>query len=143
MIVTLVRYSDDTKRTFGRLFIDEKFYCDVLEDTFQEIKVKENTRIPAGIYDLQLVYSPHFTPIYGHDMIHIMDISGFSNVLIHRGNTENDTAGCLIVGKGVFKKQSLLNSRFAYDLIYPVISKAIKDFNDARIVVLNYDRING
>jgi len=44
-------------------------------------------------------------------MLHILDVPDFEYVLIHIGNKDEDTAGCLIVGKGVSAGTEILLSQ--------------------------------
>jgi hypothetical protein len=32
-------------------------------------------------------------------LLRLMDVPGFDGILIHRGNTEDDSSGCIIVGE--------------------------------------------
>ena len=64
-------------------------------------------RIPAGIYDVRLRkiggfdgrYKKKFAGFH-RGMLHIQDVPNFKYVLIHIGNTDKNTAGCLLVGAG-------------------------------------------
>ena len=81
-------------------------FCDTLEPRVidldmsgkfedDEVKVMKETAIPYGKYKITLRKSPRFKRIlpYLHDVPH------FEGILIHRGNTLEDTAGCILVGK--------------------------------------------
>lgn len=129
MNVGLSRFSSSTDDTLGAMSIDGKFSNFVIEDENRDVKVKGETRIPAGKYKLVLVDSPKFSKIYGHKMIMLLDVPGFTGILIHPGVTEKDTEGCLCPGnvarfnpKG---KSRLEESKLAYDRIYPIIANAI------------------
>lgn len=114
--------------TIGELYIDGKFQCYTLEDTIRAKKIKGVTAIPEGTYKVGLRHSPRFSPNYGHDMIWVKDVPNYQFILIHKGNTDTDTEGCLLLGgiRGLLKdKQAVLNSKSAYDRVYPIISKAI------------------
>ena len=84
--------------TIGRLYIDGDYFCDTLEDRVRDLskeaKVKGRTAIPAGRYRLVLTYSPRFKRI----LPLLVDVPFFSGVRIHRGNTHQDTEGCILVG---------------------------------------------
>jgi len=94
-------------RTFGKLYVDGAYFCDVLEDTdrglradmplarIADIKVQGKTAIPYGTYCVTFEYSPRFK----RDMLTVCDVQGFSGIRIHAGNTEDDTEGCLLLGK--------------------------------------------
>ncbi len=94
-------------RTFGKLYVAGVYFCDVLEDTdrglcadmsparIEGIKVPGKTAIPYGTYRVTFEYSPRFR----RDMLTVCGVQGFSGIRIHAGNTEEDTEGCLLLGK--------------------------------------------
>jgi hypothetical protein len=129
MKIVVDRFTSTKEETLGRLFIDGRQYCYTLEDEKRDIKVHGETRIPVGVYKLGLRNSPHFSPKTGHDMLWVKDVPGFNYILIHSGNTDKDTEGCLLVGS-IFEKKNeritILRSKEAYNLIYPIISEAVK-----------------
>lgn len=136
------RYAADTEATLGRLYIDDAFECFTLEDQGREgAKVKGETRIPAGEYAIKLRpeggwhereakrYDKKFGAGWHKGMLHLQNVPGFEYILIHAGNTEQETMGCLLVGAatGVDRRghHSVLSSRSAYEKLYPKISKAL------------------
>lgn len=140
MNVSVVRHSSDSKITFSKIFIDGKFQCYGLEDSFREVKVAGKTRIPCGTYRVGVRHSPRFTPSYGHDLLWIMDVPNFQYVLIHKGNKEQDTDGCLLVGNKIdAAKGVILESKIAYDLLYPKLKgEAMK--GQCFITFIDFDR---
>ena len=92
--------------TIGKMYVkDDKlskgytYLCDTLEDKYRGdrldgIKVKGKTAIPTGIYKGCFDYSNHFHQI----MPHILEVPYFEGIYIHKGNTEKDSLGCIIVG---------------------------------------------
>ncbi len=143
MKIIVERFNSGSDDTLGRLYINGKPFGYTIEDEFREVKVKGETRIPAGTYRVGKRYSPKFTPRFGHDMLWIQDVPGFEYILIHTGNTDKDTDGCLIVGKKIGKlegKRAVLDSKIAYKEIYPVISDAIDRGEDVTIHYMDYDR---
>ena len=129
MKVKLVRFHHGKDDTLGLLFIDGVFQCFTLEDEYREAKVAGETRIPEGTYLLGLRNFGKHAERYGHPMIEIKNVPGFTDILIHKGNTEKDTAGCLLVGMGCglnFAGSAyLVESTRAYDMIYPVLAERI------------------
>ena len=103
--------------TIGKLYIDDKFFCDTLEDVdrginqnmdlkaIEAIKVKHSTAIPTGTYTVNMSkVSPRFSNRpwsikYKGIVPWIENVPGYDGVLIHPGNTEEDTSGCLLVGE--------------------------------------------
>ena len=110
MELEVLRVSSQEDSTSGILFkvVDGKreFICYVLEDQQQTKKVMHETRIPAGTYEIKLRnvggFHARYTKRYG-DMhkgcLHIIDVPNFKYILIHTGNTDDHTSGCLIVGE--------------------------------------------
>ena len=133
MKVELRRFYSGKDDSLGLLFIDGEFVAFTIEDEDRALKVMHETRIPAGNYTLSLRYSPKFSPrpTYGHEMITVNNVPGFTGILFHKGNTEADTSGCILVGNVVrFNPAGLSRieeSALAYDRIYPVIADAIRE----------------
>lgn len=108
MIITIKRIFKGPDYTIGRMSIDGKYFCDTLEDTVRKPggKIPGRTAIPAGKYKIKLTESLRF----GKLMPRLMDVPGFTGVLIHSGNTAEDTEGCILVGKNRVKGK-VLDSR--------------------------------
>ena len=130
MKLTLKRIALRPTYTIGKLYIDDVYFCDTIEDTVRdanksgkfdkgEQKIKGKTAIPYGTYEIKWTYSPRFkkyTP-------QLMNVPSFEGIRIHAGNTSADTEGCLILGKN---KQvgKVLNSRATINKFYPIIKEA-------------------
>ena len=130
MKLTLKRIAIRPTYTIGKLYIDDVYFCDTIEDTVRDInkngkfdngekKIHFKTAIPYGIYEIKWTYSPRFkkyTP-------QLMNVPSFEGIRIHAGNTSADTEGCLILGEN---KQvgKVLNSRATINKFYPIIKKA-------------------
>lgn len=130
MKLTLKRIALRPTYTIGKLYIDDAYFCDTLEDTVRdtnksgkfdngEQKIKGKTAIPYGIYEIKWTYSPRFkkyTP-------QLMNVPSFEGIRVHAGNTSADTEGCLILGEN---KQvgKVLNSRATINKFYPIIKEA-------------------
>lgn len=130
MKLTLKRIALRPTYTIGRLYIDDVYFCDTIEDTVRDInkngkfdngekKVHSKTAIPYGTYEIKWTYSPRFkkyTP-------QLMNVPSFEGIRIHAGNTSADTEGCLILGEN---KQvgKVLNSRATINKFYQIIKKA-------------------
>lgn len=89
--------------TIGRLEVDGKYFCDTLEDQVRDLsrekKVPGQTAIPAGKYEVIVNISPRFK----RKLPRLLNVPGFEGILIHRGNTPEDTAGCILVGENKAK----------------------------------------
>lgn len=85
--------------TIGELLIDGVYFCDTLEDRVRDLtkepKIAGRTAIPEGEYEIIINISPRFR----RKLPRLLDVPGFSGVLIHRGNSAEDTAGCILVGE--------------------------------------------
>ncbi len=103
MKLTVRRNYKGEAYTIGALYIDGVYFCDTLEDRVRDLakeaKVPGETAIPAGTYPVTVNRSPKF----GRDLPRLQNVPGFDGVLIHRGNTAADTAGCILVGENKVK----------------------------------------
>jgi hypothetical protein len=140
----LVRFSSGVDSTLGALYVGGKFSCFVLEDERRDVKVPGETRIPAGTYDIRLRGWGGFHNRYMHrfdfheGMLELVGVPGFTDILIHCGNTDKDTAGCLLLGDGVHENVTtpgyLTGSETAYRRVYPSVALAIKN-GGARLTI--------
>jgi len=92
--------------TISVLTIDDSNSCFVLEDGYNKVKVKGQTRIPAGRYRLKFrtegghhIKYKRMYPEWHRGMIELQDVPNYKYILIHIGNYVKDTDGCLLVGK--------------------------------------------
>lgn len=127
------KFKGDTY-TIGDLFIDGKFFCNTLEDKVRILpllchetaqgrackckeKVYVQTAIPAGTYKITMEHSPKFKRVlpYLHDVPH------FLGILVHSGNDESASSGCLLVGKNTVKGK-VLESRATSDALNKILS---------------------
>ena len=111
MKLTLVRHSLTDEYTIGKLYVDKEYFCDTLEDVVRdknkdgdlndigENKVYGETSIPYGTYEIEVRYSPKFK----RELPALLNVPHFEGILIHRGNTNKDTLGCILVGENTIK----------------------------------------
>jgi hypothetical protein len=131
MKLVVVRYLDDSNSTLGLLYVDGKFECYTLEDEKRDKKVMAETRIPEGDYNIKLrtegghhdKYTKQFPEHIG--MLHVTNVPGFEWILIHIGNTEKDTAGCLLVGEDP-NGMTIASSTNAYKKLYNKVAPVLK-----------------
>jgi hypothetical protein len=140
MNIKVYRFSSDTQSTLSAIHIDGKFLCYGLEDQFRTVKVWGETRIPKGVYNVGMRttgghnarYSKKF-PSFHKGMLHVLDVPNFEYILIHIGNTDDDTAGCLLVGQECnnnrIDKGALLGSTLAYREFYKLVCDEAIDGN--------------
>ena len=127
MKLTLKRIFKGENYTIGKLHIDGEYFCDTLEDAIRDIKVYDETAIPAGSYKVTITLSPRFRRWL--PLLH--DVPNFEGVRIHRGNTAEDTHGCILVGQNKIKGQ-VVNS--AYTEIE--LMKRLKGEKDIEIEII-------
>lgn len=92
-------------RTLSLLSLDGVPECFICEDRVRApgVKVANETAIPPGTYNVIYNRSPKFSQLAGHDVFRprLENVPGFEGVLIHTGNTENDSSGCLLPGDAI------------------------------------------
>ena len=151
MKLTVVRTQFGTDATNGLLFIDGIFECYTLEDQYQAVKVMHETCIPEGTYNIKFRKTGGFHAKYTeryknahHGMLHIQDVPNFTYILIHTGNTDEHTSGCLIVGETqqdleVSKDGFIGSSAVAYKKMYAKVAGQLLQGKD---VTIEYTTIN-
>lgn len=141
MKITLQRFHDTGKTTFGALFlpgdleppklVKPKFQCFILEDTYRAVKVKGQTRIPAGVYEIQIkpLGSSRFDATYTKKfawhkgMLELQKVPNYAGILVHPGNDHTDTEGCLIPGLICdTQSEKVLSSTLAYEPLYKILT---------------------
>ena len=127
MEITVNRIAESSESTVSLLQLDGKALCFTLEDQPQPgPKVRGETRIPAGRYEIRPREFGGFHSRYKRryswhrGMLELADVPGFTDILIHVGNTDDDTAGCLLVGQGALLRgrYSVQASVLAYRALY-------------------------
>lgn len=124
----LQRYIFGKTATIGGFYIDGEPFCWSLEDTVRKTKLYGKTAIPSGRY--QIV--PHEWK--GIIVPKLLKVPFFEGILIHPGNDDMDTEGCILTGfKATFKYVEV--SRVAFkDLMAKIYPRFEKDeyFIDVR-----------
>ena len=142
MELFVMRYNSEHEYTDGLFFNDHDFKCYTLEDEFRSVKVFGETRIDDGRYPVELRteggfhqrYLDKFGDAFHKGMLWIRNVPNFKWVLIHIGNDDDDTAGCLLVGSTADKDRGFIGaSTKAYKDIYPEIADALLASEDVFI----------
>jgi len=156
MKLEILRVSSESDSSSGLVFDitdGRKFLCYSLEDEYRNEKVKHETRVPAGTYQILLRkeggFNARYAKKYGDfhkGMLHVQDVPGFQYILIHTGNTDEHTSGCLIVGDSQENNQLLKNgfigkSVQAYKRIYTPIAEALENGEEVTITYTDYDTV--
>jgi len=136
MELSLKRFSSQSDDTLGVLSIGGTLECFTLEDEFREVKVPGETRIPAMRFEIVLRdeggMNERYTRKYPYHqgMLWLKNVPNFEYVYIHIGNDEGQTAGCILVGDGVYtnvvRNGALLRSEIAYERLYKKIIDAME-----------------
>ena len=150
MKLEVLRFSNGEDSTSGLLFdvtTERVFLAYTLEDEYRYDKIAGETRIPDGVYKIGFrkeggfhsKYKKRF-PSFHKGMLQINDVPDFDFILIHCGNTDEHTAGCLLVGDSqvnnmVQKNGFIGESTQAYKRIYPPIAEALESGEE---VTINY-----
>lgn len=106
MKLELKRIALKPNYTIGKLFINGTYYCDTIEDKVIDLnkngkfddglsKVMHQTAIPYGTFKVVVNYSPKFK----RELPRLLDVPYFEGILIHNGNDQNSSSGCIIVGE--------------------------------------------
>lgn len=134
MEIEVVRKEFYPECTHGELYIDDEYLCDTLEDQDRDFnkdgdiadkgegKVYGQTAIPRGRYELVLKVSARF----GKTLPTILNVPGFTGVLIHSGNTPEETNGCILLGEKQ-KRGRVMSSRFFMLRFMEIVKPAFKE----------------
>jgi len=129
--------------TIGTLSIEGVRFCDTLEDKNRdhnkdgdlndpgEGKVYAKTAIPFGTYKVIVNRSPKFK----RELPRLLDVPHFEGILIHRGNTAKDSAGCILVGENKVKGQVINSTQYENELVKRLKS-AIKKGEEVEIEIV-------
>ena len=153
MKLEVIRFNKGVDSTNGILFdvTDErKFLCYTLEDESREEKVYGETCIPEGEYCIQFrneggyhaKYSKRFADVH-MGMLEVCDVPNFKYILLHCGNTDEDTAGCLLLGdtqenNNIKTGGFIGRSTKAYLRVYPKIAQALKEGEEVTIAYRDF-----
>jgi len=157
MDLEVLRFSSQKDSTNGLLFDvtggKRKFLCYTLEDEHRDDKVKGETRVPAGTYKITLRttggFHARYEKKYGSmhkGMLWVREVPNFEYILIHTGNTDEHTAGCLLVGNSqqanFGSSDGFIGSSVdAYKRIYPAIAAALEEGEEVSITYTDFDTI--
>lgn len=114
----------DYPYTIGKMYIDGEYFCDTLEDRVRdlnkngkfdngEVKVAGETAIPYGRYQVVVTMSPKFK----RELPRLLNVPNFEGILIHRGNTDKDSAGCLLLGENKVKGKVINSTPYEQKLV--------------------------
>lgn len=102
----LIRDTFTDNTTIGKLYVNGEYFCETLEDKdrglHQDLPTEENARlkvygetcIPYGKY--QVIVTPSVR--LKRTLPLLVNVEGFQGIRIHKGNSKEDTLGCIILG---------------------------------------------
>jgi hypothetical protein len=100
-----------------------------LED-IRKIKVPHETAIPTGVYKVIV----NLSPAKKRMLPRLLDVPGFSGILIHRGNTKSDSSGCILVGENKVKGK-VINSTLYEKRLVEILTEAQENGEEIRIEI--------
>lgn len=133
------------KQTCGELLVDGLYFCHTLEDKVridnpttpqnEGAKIWGETAIAEGVYKVIIRMSQRFK----RPMMALLDVPDFTGILIHSGNTEADTHGCILVGYKLDDAHHIApgTSRVASDRLFEKVRSALACKEEVTIEVLN------
>lgn len=151
MELVLNRILKTNDYTIGEFSVDGKYLCDTIEDAVRPLpescpntpkgiackckeKVYGKTAVPAGTYKVKLGYSNRFRRI----LPQVLDVPHFLGILIHTGNSNKDTEGCIIVGTWDGKTENWVsNSRVAFNKLMPLLRDATDNKEEITLTINN------
>lgn len=123
MKLKLIRKFKGETYTIGDLYVNGDLLCNTLEDkdrgltssmskeAIEKIKEKHKTAIPTGTYAIQM---GRISPRFKKELPLLLNVPGFEGILIHTGNDEDDTSGCILPGVNSVKGK-VTNSKWTFE----------------------------
>ena len=150
MEITLKRIYFRGTYTIGAIQVNGKYQMDTLEPRAinwqTEKKVAGKTAIPEGRYRVQIAYSK----TYKRRMPYLLDVPNFVGIMIHTGNTAQNTRGCILVGRAQMdndnddddddkvRQYRLTDSRIHFNRLYAQIEEALENGEEVWVTVRSY-----
>lgn len=128
--------------SIGILSINGKRICETLEDedrglrselsvyTLNQLKVKGETAIPIGTYQVVVTYSPRFKKM----LPLLLHVPAYEGVRIHSGNYAKDTEGCILCGRNT-EPGAVTNSRYWTNKVISMIEEACNRKEEVTITI--------
>ena len=157
MELKLIRKYRCNNYCIDKLYINNEYFSDALEDPdrgltdtmsleeIKKIKIKGNTCIPYGTYNITLdVVSPKFgsksyyKEVCNGKVPRLLNVKGFDGILIHVGDGPNGhrlTEGCILVGRNTIKG-GLTEGKKYFQLLYNQMLEAKKRGEKIKITIV-------
>ncbi len=121
-MLTLVRYTRTDEAILGSLYLNGAFVCYTLENA--------DKAIPCGMYTVQNSKSPKFKREI--PLLHNAKVPASRGIRIHRGNTANDSQGCVLVGMGRDVKQDFITESANAEIMVTMLCR-----NETNLVIVD------
>ena len=157
MQLKLIRKYRYSNYCIDKLYINNEYFSDALEDPdrsltdsmsleeIKRIKIKGNTCIPYGTYNITLdVVSPKFgsksyyKEVCNGKVPRLLNVKGFEGILIHVGDGPNGhrlTEGCVLIGRNTIKG-GLTEGKKYFQLLYNQMLEAKKRGEKIKITIV-------
>ncbi len=129
--IQIKRFALKETYTIGKLYVDGVYICDTIEDKVRVLnsakdKVYGFTAIPPGEYRADVAFSNKFR----YNVVRLFGVPYFEGIYIHKGNTEKDSLGCIIVGfndkKGWVSRPTVAMNK---------LMEAIKGYDELKVII--------
>lgn len=142
MELKLIRKYRCNNYCIDKLYINGTYFSDALEDPdrgltdsmsleeIKKIKIKGNTCIPYGTYNITITYSPRFKK----NLPLLNNVKGFEGIRVHAGNIPQDTEGCLLLGFNKVKGQ-VIDSRNTVNKFIDIVQKTLNKGEKVTITI--------
>lgn len=143
MEIKLIRKYRNSNYCIDKLYVNGVYFSDALEDPdrgltdemsleeIKKIKIKGNTCIPYGVYNVTITYSFKFK----RDLPLINNVKGFEGIRIHSGNTPIDTSGCILPGLNKIKGK-VINSKETTEKLISLINASLSKGEKVTLIVI-------
>jgi hypothetical protein len=137
--LTLKRKNFNNQATLGELSVNGIPECVTLEDVVRNLgqdgkgKVFGATAIPEGRYKVIINMSPRLRK----PMMRVLNVPFFDGVLIHSGNDDQDTMGCILVGQVIDGPDRIHGGSLALPTLKAKVQKALDAGEEVWITITN------
>lgn len=153
MDLVLQRMAKRSDSSYGVIFSEGEHQCFTIEDEKRDIKVKGETRISEGKYEIKFreegtpltkKYRKKFPDWFTYHL-ELQDVNNFSSIYVHLGNFERNTDGCILVNSGVTEVNGEFqgsNSTGAYIKFYKLVSDTLNKGEQVYITIRDEELLN-
>jgi hypothetical protein len=121
MKITIKRTHHLHEATLGQLFIEDVKTDLIYTLENPERETDKDNRIPSGVYQCKPYSGTKYKDVYI-----VENVPGRSAILLHWGNTEKDTQGCILLGNRLGElngQPAVLESKRCFDRFRSIVGK--------------------